>query len=739
MLILSLIAHSSRDNRTQLFADHAYSVARLSAKFALEFGAENEAYTLGLLHDIGKCSSAGQRRINGGEERVEHSAAGAEVLGNDLKNNPYGYLLSYCIAGHHTGLPDGGVSTDTEDRPTLCAKLKRQKQRNLDYAPYVESLGNVAPEIAPFQLECKKSNRGFSHAFRTRMLFSCLVDADFLDTESFMIDMPLRSSIGEPIPVLYERLLAKLSQFGEPQTLVAEKRNQVQQDCLRMAHEARGIFTLTVPTGGGKTLSSLTFALKHARTNDMRRVIYVIPYTSIIDQTALVFRDALGEQNVLEHHHNVNYDGTDEQETDPRALATENWDAPVIVTTNVQFFESLFSNRTSRCRKLHNIANSVIIFDEAQMLPRELLLPCVQAIEELVRNHRCTAVLCSATQPALRKYFDQAVSIREICKAPEELYQALRRVRFENAGQLDDETLLHRLNQYNQVLCIVNTKMQAQKLFEGLSGAGNYHLSTLMTPTHRRRILTQVRALLDQRRTDHPPCRVISTSLIEAGVDVDFPVVWREEAGLDSAIQAAGRCNREGKRSTEDSVVYLFQPEERYQNKRPRSLKLPIDVTRIVMQQYADISAPDAIRSYFTHLFDYLGESLDKKDIVKQLNMGVLQGLSIPFASVAEQFRVIESPTRMVLIPNDTCKDDVSERAETHALFAALRAGQRSKRLLRKAGLHAVAVYSAQFELLLATGALEILDEALAILRDESLYTEETGLHIPQGGIGIVC
>ncbi|MDD4312800.1 MAG: CRISPR-associated helicase Cas3', partial [Eubacteriales bacterium] len=528
------------------------------------------------------------------------------------------------------------------------------------------------------------------------------------------------------IPVLYERLLDRLSAFGPPKTPLAEKRNQVQQDCLRMAEEPRGIYTLTVPTGGGKTLSSLAFALKHAMKNELRRVIYVIPYTSIIDQTAAVFRNALGDQNVLEHHHNVSYESTDERETDPRALASENWDAPVVVTTNVQFFESLFANRTSRCRKLHNIANSVIIFDEAQMLPKDLLRPCVQAIQELVRNHCCTAVLCSATQPALGQFFDDPGSIREICKDHEALYQALHRVHFEYAKELDDVTLLDRLNHLDQVLCIVNTKLQAQTLFAGLSGEGNYHLSTLMTPSHRRRILAEIR----DRLRESLPCRVISTSLIEAGVDVDFPVVYREEAGLDSAIQAAGRCNREGNRSAEDSVVYLFEPEARYQSKLPPSLRLPVDVTHILIQQFADISAPEVIFTYFSRLFAFLGDSLDKKHIVKQINDGIRQGLSIPFAKIAEEFRVIESPTRMVLIPEDQ---------ESRELIRLLRAGVRTNKLLRQTGLHAVSIYPKQYELLFGAGALEVLDEEIAVLRDETLYSSDTGLHIPQDGIAIVC
>ena len=726
---MPLIAHSSPDGRTQLFNDHATAVSRLSSDFAAEFDAANEAGVIGLLHDVGKCSSAGQRRINGGTDRVEHASAGAELLADSWRNNPYGYLLAYCVAGHHAGLPNGGVSTDTEDCATLCAKLKRQAKRNRDYAPYVEALTQPVPIITHFYLDRAKQYPGFSYTFRTRMLFSCLVDADFLDTEAFMNNAELRGGIGDPLPILFDRLQTKLASFDAPQNAVAEKRKQVQEDCLRAAEQPRGLFTLTVPTGGGKTLSSLAFALKHALRNGLRRLIYVIPYTSIIDQTAAVFREVLGEQNVLEHHHNVDYDSSEDHDTDPRVLATENWDAPVIVTTNVQFFESLFANRTSRCRKLHNIANSVLIFDEAQMLPLDLLLPCVRAMEELVRNHRCTAVLCSATQPALRRYFDVSVEMREIASSPEELYRALRRVRFKHVGQLENAALLERLQQQSQVLCVVNTKLQAQALFEGLSGEGNYHLSTLMTPSHRRRILAEIR----ERLTNHLSCRVISTSLIEAGVDVDFPTVYRQEAGLDSAVQAAGRCNREGSRSADDSVVYLFRSEEQYETKMPHSLKLPIKVARIVQSNYSDIAEPDAIHDYFQRYFNFRGESLDQKEILNQIERGVKAGLSIPFASIAEQFRVIESPTRTVLIPND---DEASPEARN--LIAALRNGARSREFIRKAGLHSVSIYPKQYELLHAAGALEILDEELAVLRDKTLYTEQTGLHIPQNGIAIL-
>jgi CRISPR-associated endonuclease/helicase Cas3 len=362
------------------------------------------------------------------------------------------------------------------------------------------------------------------------------------------------------------------------------------------------------------------------------------------------------------------------------------------------------------------------------MLPVDLLRPCVHAIEELVRNHRCSAVLCSATQPALRPLFDPGMAIHEICTNHAALYDALRRVRFASLGRVSDAELLERLNAHRKVLCIVNTKIQAQALYEGLSGDGNFHLSTLMTPSLRRKTLEQIRQRLDDKQT----CRVVSTSLIEAGVDVDFPYVYREEAGLDSAVQAAGRCNREGELSPDEAIVSLFRPDEAYRNKRPRSLGQPIEVMRMIEKQYNDdIASPEAIHAYFSQLFAFKGERLDKQGIVKRLDDCMkTRNLSIPFAEVAKLFRVIDSPTRAVLIPEDEAAAEI---------IAQLESGVRSARLMRKAGMHTVAVYPKQFDALLGAGAIRMLDEELAVLRDESLYTKDTGLHIPDGGIGIIA
>ena len=293
----------------------------------------------------------------------------------------------------------------------------------------------------------------------------------------------------------------------------------------------------------------------------MDRVIYVIPYTSIIEQNAAVFREILGDSNVLEHHSNMDdfaAEGLEEtEELKAMHLAAENWDKPVIVTTNVQFFESLYGSRSSRCRKLHNIANSVIIFDEAQMLPTDYLKPCTAMIEELIANYRVSAVLCTATQPALRPFFPKERHITELCSRMEEQFRFFKRTTFSDLGTISESQLEEHLGAERKALCIVNTRRQAQELYKELKGEGVYHLSTSMYPSHRRRVLEEIKTCLDDGRK----CLVISTSLVEAGVDLDFDTVYRELAGVDSMIQAAGRCNREGKRGARESRVFTFSLE----------------------------------------------------------------------------------------------------------------------------------------------------------------------------------
>lgn len=522
----------------------------------------------------------------------------------------------------------------------------------------------------------------------------------------------------EPIASLLDKLDQYIAPWWNPKNELNRKRCDILRSCLNAGENfPNGLYTLTVPTGGGKTVSSLAFALRHAATHGKKRVIYVIPYTSIIDQTAEVFENILEAENVLEHHSGVDYT-MPEEEVDPalycKALATENWDAPVIVTTAVQFFESLYSNLPSRCRKLHNIADSVIIFDEAQTLPVSYLYPCVSAIGQLVQYYGVTAVLCTATQPALQSLFAElapGLTMREICPDTDALYQFFRRTTLRQAGALTEEELAEQLNASPQTLCVVNRRVTAQKLYALLPEEGSYCLTTLLCPADRKRLLEEIR----ERLKSGLPCRVVSTSLIEAGVDVDFPTAWREEAGLDSIIQTAGRCNREGKASAEQSIVTIFRLEGQ---QVPAMIRPNVDSTRHVLQTFADPAQPEAIESYFSFYRTLKGSAaLDQKGILDAFQKGY-KGSIFPFAAVANMFHLIDSPTTTVYIPT----------GEGKSLVESLRAGLISRSLFRKLGQYAVNVYPDHLKRLLDAGTIQVTESGAYILTDKDLYHSSTGL-----------
>lgn len=726
-----ITAHKSEDGREQSLQDHAQETAVLAREFAQAFGCGEMGYAAGFLHDLGKASEGFQKRIKENGPKVEHSAAGARLC-FDTKQT-FAMMLAYCMAGHHTGLPDYGDDyCDTVDDATLVAKMKRQARDTCPYLPFLD-VADVRSLMPKERLSITPLGKGgFSASFFIRMLFSCLVDADYLNTEWFMKDGKVERGTGEPVSCLAEKLDKHVKGFAASISDLNRKRTEILHRCLAAAQYPRGLYTLTVPTGGGKTISSLAFALHHAKEHGLRRVIYAIPYTSIIEQTAQVFEGILGKENVLEHHSSVRYDDRQE-EMDPARLACENWDAPVVVTTNVQFFESLFASKPSRCRKLHNIANSVLIFDEAQMLPVPYLKPCLQAIAELVTNYGCTAVLMSATQPALETYFPVGIKAHEICENREELYAFFRRAQLIQAGKLTEDELTARLAAQSQVLCIVNTRKQAQSLFDKLPEEGRYHLSTRMIPAHRRVVLDEIR----RRLKDDLPCRVVSTSLVEAGVDVDFPTVYREEAGMDSQIQAAGRCNRENRRTLAESLVYIFEAAEA-DTHRPSSMQLPIEEARIIWDRYGnDPTSPNAIHEYFRRLYHDKGEqALDQKDVVSSFEEG--RG-RFSFAKIAGLFKLIEDNTVSIFIPWNE---------DAQAIAQMLREGRRSRAVMRAAGQFQVNVYREDFQKLYGAGMLERLhlykegqrglDEELAILSSLGRYSEETGLSIPGTGIGMM-
>ncbi len=702
------LAHIAEDGRRQTVLEHLERTAKLCAAFAATFGAAEQGALSGGSHDIGKYSGGFQRRIMGNGPKLDHATAGAYECAQIQQ-----IFAAFAVSGHHGGLPDGGGKGDHWEEGTFCARMNRARKGKLaDYSEWKKEL-TLPSATLPEYLK----NDPLAGMFFTRMLFSCLVDADYTDTEEFM-NGRVRSLDGEvSVEQLWKRLEQHISGWFPPKNDLNNRRCAILKQCIAAGEKyAPGLFTLTVPTGGGKTVSSLAFALAQARTKGMRRVVYVIPYTSIIEQTADKFREILGPEAVLEHHSGVPVEigenGELTSEAERLAWATETWDKPVIVTTAVRFFESLFSNKTSQCRKLHNLAQSVIVFDEAQMLPLSYLRPCVWAIAQLVQHYGASAVLCTATQPALDSLFREFAPdliMKELCPMEAESWDAFRRVTFRQVGKLTWAALAEEMQAKERVLCVVNTRKAAREVFQHLEGDGNFHLSTRMYPAHRRAVLEEVCWRL---KKTHLPCRVVSTSLIEAGVDVNFPAVFREEAGLDSILQAAGRCNREGCDSPEDSIVTIFKGED----KPPKLFETAIGAGQMAMSKYKDIASREAIHAYFHELLDLKGrESQDAQHILP-----LMEQEFFPFRTISERFHLIDNPTETVYIP-------IGEGAK---LVTRLQNKERSRDLYRQLGQYGVSIYQQDLEALNRAGAIEQLEDGSFLLTDLSLYSKEAGLSI---------
>ena len=725
----------------QTMESHARNVGGMAAGFAAYFGAQEIARATGLLHDVGKYSPLFDKRLHGDPKRVDHSTAGAKIA-VERWGVRLGKMMAFCIAGHHAGLANG--AGEGGGRSTLQQRLDWQFGADIPKLDEVWrqeiDLSETLP--APSVKPDAGDHPHFTCAFFIRMLYSCLVDADFLDTEAFYAKLEQRETVrgGHPDletlrPVFFDFINAFRRRATQaPQATEEQQRNaalnrlrgEILDYAVAQAQQDTGLFSLTVPTGGGKTFTSMAFALEHAKRHNMRRVIYVIPFTSIIEQNAAEFRKAfgeLGEQAVLEHHSTFD-DGKLQNEAtkDKLRLASENWDAPIVVTTAVQFFESLFADRSSRCRKLHNIAGSVIILDEAQMLPLNLLLPIMQAIKELAQNYRCSVVMCTATQPAVQAengFYRGFENVREIAPKPTALFDKLCRTTVQHIGTQTDANLLAKLAEHPQMLVIVNNRRHARSLYDQAKHLdGTFHLTTLMCAKHRSQKLDEIRG----RLKNGEPCRVIATSLIEAGVDVDFPLVMRAEAGLDSVAQAAGRCNREGKRSSENSFVWIFAPEEQW--KAPPELAAQAAVMRLTADSFSDdLLSTQAVAAYFAELYQLKGGELDNKKILKMHN-DTGQSLDFPFQTIADKFRMIESHMQPLIIPFDV---------EAENLISSLHHADHIGGLLRKLQPYTVQIPEKALAALYKAGRIEPINEKnfgkqFYTLIGLDLYDEVAGL-----------
>jgi len=719
---IQYIAHLDPDQVRipQSLLEHLQNVSKLAGQFAVTPEMKAVAAQCGLYHDIGKYSQEFQKYIRGLKHgRVNHSTAGAQLL--QQTGSLTGALEAFCIAGHHAGLSNRGSRFDTANEGTFCGRMKKEVP---DFSAYKNELPQpqklmgfekVLNEYGTFQRpDCIAANLWL------RMLFSCLVDADFLDTEAYMKNGQVQRGQFATIDKLATEFFSQLQKKGffTPKNALNRKRYEILERCIQYGkNHPEGIYTLTVPTGGGKTISAFAWAMEQARTYHKKRIIYVIPYTSIIEQTADTLRSFLGNDNIIEHHSQVEYDDTQEA-LNRKRLATENWDAPVIVTTNVQFFESLFANRTSRCRKLHNMADSVILFDEVQMFPVNFLTPVLQSLEALVQHFSCSLLFCSATQPEFNSATIPSLKLHpkpvEIMDNLPDLYRFFKRTIMVNEGLKDYDWVADRISENPQCLCICLTKDEALQIYQRVKGECTY-LSTNLCPSHRQQVIQEMKEKLKKGEI----CRMVSTSIISVGVDIDFPVVYLEENGVDSLIQGAGRCNREGKKSAAESLVHIFST-EKIQNSQ--FMRQERQCMQLVEQQYSDMTLPDAIKTYFQELYGAKESILDEKGILE------LSG-KVAFATIGEKFKLIEDHTRNLFIP----WDDEAKQIEQQ-----LRAGIFTRELMRKAGKYMVSVWSQKgtqpglYEQLLNDGLADPLDDQMAILKDLSIYDSKTGLTYKQ-------
>ena len=727
------------ESHWQPLALHLRNVAELAATFAAPFDASQEAYLAGLLHDLGKYRDEFQEYLRGQREssvETQHAIFGAAWAADETRQIP---CTALAIAGHHAGLHNQcdieGMCTKRglripETVPVLIARLEHE-------------LGPLPSAPAPpsWVLAALTANDPFSAEFYARLIFSCIVDADRLDTAHWPASPPADAPLDTDalLAAIHAERTRKAS--ANPGSPLALLRNRIFDTALDRAALPPGFFSLTVPTGGGKTLASMAFALAHARRHGLRRIIVVIPYLSIIEQNAAEYRRIFGDDIVLENHSGVAPDDdASEEEKSRLELVSENWDAPVVVTTSVQFLESLFAASPSRCRKLHRIPRSVVIFDEVQTLPAHLLKPTFNVFRELAANYGTSFVFSSATQPAFRRCSALPdgflpTELREIAPAPDDLFRQLRRVtyRLPSSGETFDwPTLAARLAASPQVLCVVNLTRHARELWEQLShllpaDEAPIHLSSAMCAEHRLRLIASIKERLRTGR----PCRVISTQLIEAGVDVDFPEVWRALGPLDSIVQVAGRCNREGRRAS--GTVHVFQPADHKQP--PGVYRSAADQAAVTLASLGDTAtaaehlatSSDIFSGYFQSLYQVVNT-----DYAKRGEPTIQEDRSyLRYREVARKARVIEDSGTPVIVAGDMRGGQWAapfiEELRTRVLAPGQRRFDRDD--LRRLQRTMVNVRHHKFQLLLARELIRPL------LPNLELYVLDTACYHPALGL----
>lgn len=721
----------------QTVKQHCEETAALAASFATD-AMKPVVHAAGLLHDVGKYQPAFQRRIRDHTTYAPHAPCGAQAAKESYPPGCARLMIAYSIAGHHAGLPDYGSKSDVEGEPTLWGNWRRKTD---DYQAYRAEL--PAPPVDEAALQAYLAQGCSSaedcaerFAFLTRYCFSCLTDADSLNTEAFCANRE-RDALTADFQACLDKVNACLDGF-QAFTPLQKARAELQRQAFAQAETSADVYLMNMPTGSGKTLCSLKFALERLIRSGKKRLIYVIPYNSIIDQTAAAFESLLGESaTILRHQSTWVYEddaslATEEQLA--RTKSTENWDAPIIITTAVQFFQSLYGNRRSGLRKLHNMGDAVLVFDEAHLLPRAYLQPCLQGIAYLTRYLRSEAVMLTATMPDYRALLERygAAGLRTVDLVPDRRsFGVFSKCAYHVLGAVTDEALLTRAAGAPSCLLIVNSRKAARALYAACATGRKYHLSTWMTALDRQRVIAEVREALAGLAARYPAAAevpppervvVISTSLVEAGVDLDFHTVLRELTGLDSILQAGGRCNREGRRPMAD--VYLFEREE--SAARPAA-DARLSITRELLRTFDPIDAPECIRAYYAKLFAAHEDELTRNTIVAfAKENGCFEAdkpLQLPFRSYAQAFQLIDAPTYAIAVPCDE-----ASRALIRQIPFGLSAKER--RQLQK---YACSVNPADFKQLLSRRLVAAEESGLCWLRNGADYDPQTGIHFECG------
>ena len=712
------IAHLIDDTCEQTLIEHLNLVASLCEAFSCDL-TKDLALLAGQIHDIGKYSDAFQQRIRGSNIQVEHALGGAKYLNNMYHDKAAALMLQYVVIGHHSGLPDGGSAADLAETATLQGRLKRNAEDFSAFKAEIAPAEIVSTKVSALLLalakQGKKTDLVEVFAFFTRYIFSCLTDADFLDTERFYNPKIDRGYVSD-FPFALELLDQKINGFI-PDTPVKKARAELLTQVCKNAENAEQINIVNMPTGSGKTLTSLKAALQIAKRESKKRIIYVIPYTSIIEQTAQDFTKIFGNSvTVLQHHSNFDYnvrESNNKEETstaDKLKKASENWDCPVVITTNVQFFESLYHYRSSKLRKMHNLSDAMIVFDEVHMLPLEFLQPCLRAVGYVTEFLNSKAIFLSATMPDFGDLFHRYIPNCKIKNLVSDTscYAIFKNTHIQYIGEQSLEGVAMRVPENKTSLIVTGTKKSARELFKMIGGK-KYHLSTYMMPEHRSKVIAAIKEDL----ANNEVITIVSTSLIEAGVDLDFEVVFREVAGIENILQSAGRCNREGKRKTGDVYVYLTE------EKQKGGMEIKRSITLDLMKKYPDIADEKCIKEYFSRLYGFNFADIERRSIAGEEATPVPLN-AVPFREYSEQFTLILDDTVAIIV----------NRSEACAkLLDGLQFGNLSvKRSLQK---YSVSVRFYEFQDALKQGLVHEVN-GVFVLSDNNYYSDAYGLSLKE-------